>query len=106
MIGPETIAATRALGRERGLLTAVDSQGDLAQFAGLDLVKCNQAEAETAVGRRLDTAPEIERAGRELLAGLDSRYVVLTRGAAGLSVFERDAPRPTCRPRTGPKCST
>jgi rfaE bifunctional protein kinase chain/domain len=92
VVDGSTIELVREIGRERKLLTSVDSQGDLALFAGLDLVKCNQAEAEAALGRELESDLEVERAGQELLANLRARFVVLTRGAAGLSVFERDGP--------------
>lgn len=91
VVNPLTIELARRLGRERGILTTVDSQGDLAQFAGLDLIKCNQAEAEATLGRRLESIAAVEAAGRELLAELGARYVVLTRGAEGLSAFERGA---------------
>lgn len=90
VIDAELIALVRDLGRRHDILTSVDSQGDLAQFGGLDLVKCNQSEAEAATGRSLESDAQVESVGQELLASLASRYVVLTRGAAGLSVFERD----------------
>jgi rfaE bifunctional protein kinase chain/domain len=84
------VELARELGRERGILTTADSQGDLALFAGLDLVKCNQVEAEAALGRHLEAPSDVDRAGRDLLELLGARYVVLTRGPAGLSAFERD----------------
>jgi rfaE bifunctional protein kinase chain/domain len=92
VIDSEAIALARELGNQYSILTLVDSQGDLLQFAGLDLVKCNQAEAERALERSLSSLSDVERAGAELLAALGSRYVVLTRGAEGLSAFERDQP--------------
>lgn len=89
VVNAATIALARELGRARGLLTTVDSQGDLAALAGLDLVKCNLAEAEAAVHRALGTENEVEQAGRELLEQLGARYVVITRGGDGISAFER-----------------
>jgi rfaE bifunctional protein kinase chain/domain len=84
-----TIGAALGLARRRGLLTTVDSQGDLEQFAGFDLVKCNLSDARASLGRPLDSERAIEAAGQELLERLGARWVVLTRGAEGLSCFER-----------------
>jgi rfaE bifunctional protein kinase chain/domain len=83
------IARVRKLGRDLKILTAADSQGDLALFGGLDLVKCNQSEAEATVGRSLESDTDIEECGCQLLESLGVRYLVLTRGAGGISAFER-----------------
>jgi rfaE bifunctional protein kinase chain/domain len=91
-IDKRTIAAALGLARRRGLLATVDSQGDLAQFAGFDLVKCNLTDARASLGRPLESEREIEAAGQELLERLGARSVVLTRGADGLSCFGRGAP--------------
>lgn len=90
VIDSMSIELARDLARQHNILTVVDSQGDLSQFAGLDLVKCNLSEAERSLGRRLNTPAEVEQAGAELLASLGARYIVLTRGADGLSAFERE----------------
>jgi rfaE bifunctional protein kinase chain/domain len=92
VIDGQAVQAAREVAAGRGILTAVDSQGDLAQFRGLDLVKCNQAEAEATLGRPLQATQSIEQAGRELLSLLEARYVVLTRGPEGMSAFEREQP--------------
>ncbi|MBI4494373.1 MAG: hypothetical protein HY690_16440 [Chloroflexi bacterium] len=81
----ETVAAARRTGRP----VLVDSQGDLWRFRGCTLVKANQADAEAALGRRLDSAAAFARAGEALLHELEAESVVITRGAEGLSVFER-----------------
>ena len=91
-IDPETLETARASAGALGLPIVVDSQGDLLQFVGLDLVKCNQAEAEAALGRELRSIEAVERAGAALLELLKARYVVLTRGADGLSAFEHGRP--------------
>jgi D-glycero-beta-D-manno-heptose-7-phosphate kinase len=92
VLDPASIDLARQLGRQHGLLTTVDSQGDLLQFSGFDLVKCNLAEAERALGRPLPDQSAVEQAGLELLERLASRFVVVTRGPAGLSAFERGQP--------------
>ncbi len=76
------LATARSLGRP----VTVDSQGGLDRFAGYTLVRCNQAEAEGALGRPL-AGEEAFRAGlSELLGRLRAEIVVVTRGADGLSV--------------------
>jgi rfaE bifunctional protein kinase chain/domain len=88
VIDAELIALARTLGRQHRLLVCVDSQGDLLQFTGLDLVKCNLAEAEAALGRSLRGEPDLEAAGATLLERLGAARVVVTRGPDGMSAFE------------------
>jgi D-glycero-beta-D-manno-heptose-7-phosphate kinase len=88
VVDASLINQVRDLGRRLEILTAADSQGDLGLFGGLDIVKCNQPEAESALGRRLQSDADVERAGQQLLADLNLRYLMITRGAEGLSVFE------------------
>jgi rfaE bifunctional protein kinase chain/domain len=92
IVDAELVAFARELGREHGLLTTVDSQGDLGLFSGLDLVKCNLQEAETAAGFPINGDGDVTRAGCLLIERLNCRFVVITRGAEGLSVFERGKP--------------
>ncbi|MER3397853.1 MAG: ribokinase [Chloroflexota bacterium] len=76
------LTTARGLGRP----VTVDSQGGLDRFAGYTLVRCNQAEAEAALGRPL-AGEEAFRAGlAELRTRLQAEVVVVTRGAEGLSV--------------------
>jgi rfaE bifunctional protein kinase chain/domain len=79
-----TIDASRASGRP----IAVDSQGDLRRFAGVDLLKINQAEAQTALG-----TSDVRGGGEQLRRDLGARALVITLGADGMLVFEgRDQP--------------
>jgi rfaE bifunctional protein kinase chain/domain len=73
-----TIDAARASGRP----IAVDSQGDLRRFRGVDLVKINQAEAQAA----LDGADLLTQ-GEQLRTQLELRYLAITLGAEGMLVF-------------------
>jgi rfaE bifunctional protein kinase chain/domain len=83
--------AARAAARQQGVWLTVDSQGDLDRFAGFDLVRAALRDAEASLGRRLDTEDAIERAARSLLRDLGARVVVISRGAAGMSVAHGDA---------------
>lgn len=75
----------------RGALSTVDSQGELTKFAGFDLVKCNQAEAERVVGAGIgdDSSRRAKLAG--LRDELGSRCLVVTRGGEGAAVVTADA---------------
>ena len=50
---PVILDAATSAARGAGVLTTVDSQGNLAQYAGFGLIKCNRAEAEAELSRPL-----------------------------------------------------
>ncbi len=81
-VAASVLAAARASGRP----VTVDSQGGLDRFAGYTLVRCNQAEAEAALGRPLHDEEEFRAGLFELLGRLGAGIVVVTRGADGVSV--------------------
>ncbi len=83
------LAAARAAGRP----VTVDSQGGLERFAGYTLVRCNQAEAEAALGRPLTDEGSFRAGLFELLGRLRAGVMVVTRGAEGLSVATPDGYR-------------
>jgi len=90
VINPRTIAASVAGARQAGKPIAVDTQGDLFQFRDFTLVKCNQPEAEAALGTVLDSEDRFAQAGQRLARELGAANVVITRGADGMSVFGPD----------------
>jgi rfaE bifunctional protein kinase chain/domain len=67
-------------------LSTVDSQGSLASFAGLSLVKCNQAEAEAYLGAQLDDPDERRGALTALRERLDCDRLVVTLGPDGAAL--------------------
>jgi D-glycero-beta-D-manno-heptose-7-phosphate kinase len=72
--------------RDGAPLGAVDSQGSLHTFAGLDLIKCNQAEAEQVLGQPLADAPTRKRLITELREELRADRLVVTLGAEGAAI--------------------
>jgi len=84
------VNAVRAAQGEHGLLTTVDSQGELEKFGGFDLVKCNQAEAETVLGHPLGDRANRESAFSTLRAKIGARCLVVTRGGEGASLASID----------------
>src|SRR5579875_46111 len=61
----------------------------LTAYRGATVVICNRAEAGFLVTRSLDSEESVRDAGRALLEHFGARAVVITRGAEGLSLFER-----------------
>ncbi len=74
------------------LPVCVDSRYRIAAFRGMTVSKPNEPELQAAIGGRLRTPDDVERAGRALLDKLDSKALVVTRGRLGMSLFERKRP--------------
>ncbi|HVX15491.1 MAG TPA: D-glycero-beta-D-manno-heptose 1-phosphate adenylyltransferase [Pirellulales bacterium] len=77
--------------RELGVPCLVDGKKhDFAAYAGATLLAPNQMEVERAVGRRLKGDAEIATVAEELRQKLQLDYMVVTRGADGLTVASAD----------------
>ncbi len=71
----------------------VDSRYELLKYRGLTACTPNEAEAEQALGVRINDNPRVlERAGRALLAQTRMHAVLVTRGGRGMALFVPDAP--------------
>ena len=66
---------------------------NLSMFAGVTCVAPNAHEAAQASGIAIKDDESLERAGAALLERLCCRYVVITRGEHGMSLFGRDRER-------------
>ena len=86
------VAAALRLARQHTKLATVDSQGNLHKFAGFDLVKCNQREAEAVLGRSLSSEGDFQQAQQQLLAELEVQAILITRGPDGMSLLGSDQP--------------
>jgi D-glycero-beta-D-manno-heptose-7-phosphate kinase len=75
--------------RHHHALTTVDSQGSLRDFAGLDLIKCNQAEAENVLGTSLSNTAIRERLLTQLQQELSTDRLVITLGAEGAAISSK-----------------
>ena len=84
---PAVAARSRELALAHGKVLSVDSQGDLPMFRGFGVVKCNQAEAEAALRRPLETDSDFEVGMRSLIAELGVGAVIVTRSSEGMSVM-------------------
>ena len=90
-VGPAAIEALRRIDRG-GVPVCVDSRYALRQFTGLTMVKPNELELEAASGVPLSRPGALERAARLLQRRVACRYLLVTRGRNGMSLFARGRP--------------
>ena len=64
-----------------------DSRYRLAELAGLDGATPNSEEAEAILGWTIEGVEGLERGGRELLARLEARFLLVTQGSDGMSLI-------------------
>ncbi len=87
-VAGELIAACRAA----RIPVVVDPKGvDYAKYRGATVVKPNQLEAGKVLNRDLRDADDVRAAGRDLADQLQTS-ILITQGAAGMSLFERGRP--------------
>ncbi|MBI4371179.1 MAG: D-glycero-beta-D-manno-heptose-7-phosphate kinase [Elusimicrobia bacterium] len=90
VVGPRLLAAAINGARRRGIPLTVDPKPEhFRRYRGVTGVTPNTAEAWACMGR----APRggeaaLTALGRGILAALRSRFVLITRGAEGMSLFE------------------
>ncbi len=76
---------------EAGKPVTVDPKfNNFFEYRNVTVFKPNRREVEEAVGGKLSTIADVERAGKGLLASLNARNVLLTRGEEGMSLFQSD----------------
>lgn len=84
------IEAVRQLCQAHNKIWIVDSQEDLRLFAGATLLTPNKPEAEQNLGYRIETAEDLQRAGRTLMQETGAQALLITRGDEGMSLFQSD----------------
>lgn len=87
VINKDTVSAAIGDGRT---CVANPKPRNIQCFGGAGVLTLNQSEAAAASGIDIDNLSDVERAGRKILGITASRGVVVTRGAHGLSAFEKD----------------
>lgn len=75
-----------ALGHKRAI---VDTQKNLSRYGGATLFTPNLPEAEQAVGYAIATEQDLVKAGADLLRLTQAGQMLITRGEAGMTLFER-----------------
>jgi D-glycero-beta-D-manno-heptose-7-phosphate kinase len=92
VINREIIETVLSLAHQHHRMVVVDSHGDLTRFQGVTALTPNQPEAEAMLGWRFTDLASLERGGDELLTVTGAKGVLITRGAEGMSLFERGHP--------------
>lgn len=69
--------------------------GSKKRLQGATLITPNHHEAEQMSGIKIVDEESLQAAGAALLEKLDSKAVLITRGEAGMSIFEKDKPMVT-----------
>ena len=67
----------------------VDSRYNIGDFEGVGFVKQNDSEVAAFVGQQITDMTSLISAGSEILRRLNANGVLITRGEAGMSLFER-----------------
>jgi rfaE bifunctional protein kinase chain/domain len=91
LLSAEIVEAARAC----PLVLADPKPQNLELFAGVTCVAPNAHEAEAASGIKITDEASLERAGTRLLEILQCKYVVITRGEHGMSLFGSQGERLT-----------
>jgi D-beta-D-heptose 7-phosphate kinase/D-beta-D-heptose 1-phosphate adenosyltransferase len=89
LLGPEIVEAARAC----ALVLADPKPQNVKMFAGVTCVAPNVHEAAAASGIAITDDASLERAGAALLRELQCKYVIITRGEHGMSLFGKDGER-------------
>ena len=80
---------------QRGVPVVVDPKGtDFAKYQGATLIKPNMQEAGLYLKQEVASQQEVVLAGQCLLTTLGCAGVLITCGAAGMSLFERPDAKP------------
>lgn len=90
VISPQILEVCLPLARGLGKITVADAHGSLFRFQGVTAITPNQPEAELTLGMGIQTQAELNEAGQRLLDGSQAKSILITRGAEGMSLFERD----------------
>jgi rfaE bifunctional protein kinase chain/domain len=89
LLGPEIVEAAHAC----PLVLADPKPQNVRMFRGVTCVAPNAHEAAAASGIAITDETSLERAGAALVRDLDCKYVVITRGEHGMSLFGADGTR-------------
>ena len=92
LLTPTVVATVRELCRRHGARFCVDAQGNSRYYTGADLFRCNDREAEAALGTPLRSEADFVAGLEQLRAALTARLVIVTRGPGGLSLVGEGTP--------------
>jgi len=90
VVTPPTLAAALPIAKQRGFAVSVDpKESHIDSYRGVSLLTPNQHEAGYIQGQRIHDERSLMEVGWGLQKRLDAEAVLVTRGAEGMSLFER-----------------
>jgi D-beta-D-heptose 7-phosphate kinase/D-beta-D-heptose 1-phosphate adenosyltransferase len=90
VVSPATLERALGLARDHKLAVCVDpKESHIDHYKGVSILTPNQNEAGWVQGRRVVDDESLMEVGWGLQKRLDAEAVLVTRGAAGMSLFER-----------------
>jgi len=91
VLSPSLIEKIILLANEKKKIVTVDPKFDnFFSYKNATVFKPNLKETEDAFGVKLNSQKEIEEIGFKLLEKIRSKYLLLTLGAEGMAIFEKD----------------
>ncbi|MDD3013776.1 MAG: PfkB family carbohydrate kinase [Candidatus Gastranaerophilales bacterium] len=90
MMTPAVIEESIKIGKENGLIVAVDAQENLGRFKGATVMTPNQPDSEKTLGYLITDHDILMKAGKDLLDKTLSDMILLTRGGEGMVLFDKD----------------
>lgn len=89
-ITPSLIHSVINACQEQGIPCIVDSRYNIMDYHGVTVVKQNESEAAAAVGYEIVDRETLLRAGNNILTQLDAEAVLITLGAEGMGLFQKE----------------
>jgi rfaE bifunctional protein kinase chain/domain len=86
------VKACLEIAKTSRLKVVVDAQDRLERFQQVTSITPNEPDAELAVGFKIDSDDRLRQAGERLLQLTGAESVLITRGARGMTLFERGRP--------------
>jgi rfaE bifunctional protein kinase chain/domain len=93
VLTPKLIEKIIRLANEKKVLITVDPKfNNFFEFRNVTVFKPNRKEAEDVLGIKMKESKDITSAGEKILGKLNAKNVLLTLGAEGIAVFEKNKP--------------
>ncbi len=90
VVNARTLEAALGVARRRGISVSVDpKESHIDAYRGVSVLTPNQHEAGYVQGRRITDEASLREVGWGLRERVDAAAVLITRGAEGMSLFER-----------------
>jgi rfaE bifunctional protein kinase chain/domain len=91
VLTPGIIRNVIELANKNDVLITVDPKfNNFFNYKRTTVFKPNRKEAEDVLGKKIRTDKDISYAGKELLERLEAKYILLTLGADGIAIFEKN----------------